>query len=294
LREQITMHALIAWIREHRLAAFFVLAYALSWWPWPLYVAGVAPAPFLEIGPLLAALIVISLTDGLAGLRELGSRLVRWRVGWYWYAVALGFPLVIRAVAAALNVGFGAPVPVLTQLAWSSFLMVFAVRMINPMEVPMAEEPGWRGFALPALQANRSPLTATLILGVLASGWHLPLVVVGVLGPIGLLGTVAVTFVYAWLFNRSGGSVLMTLLFHAVEGSISFGDLGFAGADLTRMEYLYTLTLVVAAVGVVLLDRRAWRSAPDAAVLERLRDDLVPVKSETPVPPSTTRSATLG
>jgi membrane protease YdiL (CAAX protease family) len=211
--------------------------------------------------------------------------MLRWRVGWYWYAVALGFPLVIRAVAAAVNVGFGAPVPVLGQLAWSSFLMVFAIRVINPMEVPMAEEPGWRGFALPALQANRSPLTATLILGVLVSGWHLPLVFVGALGPIGLLGTVAVTFVYAWLFNRTNGSVLMTLLFHAMEGSISFGDLGFVGADATRMEYLYTFTLVLAAVAVVAFDRNAWRRAPAAAVLERLRRD--PVAAGTSVAPRT-------
>ena len=279
------MHARTTWIRQHRLVAFFVLAYTLSWWPWPLYAAGVAPAPFLEIGPLLAALIVIGLADGLAGLRELGSRILRWRVRWYWYGVALGFPLVIRAVAAAMNVGFGAPVPVLGQLAWSSFLMVFAIRVINPMEVPMAEEPGWRGFALPALQANRSPLTATLILGVLASGWHLPLVFVGVLGPIGLVGTVAVTFVYTWLFNHTDGSVLMTLLFHAVEGSISFGDLGFVGADATRMEYLYTFTLVLAAVALVAFDRNAWRRAPAAAVLERLRHD--PVAAGTPVPPRT-------
>lgn len=286
------MHALTSWIRRHRLVVFFVLAYALSWWPWPLYAAGVAPAPFLEVGPLLAALLVISLADGRAGLRELGSRVLRWRVRWYWYAVALGFPLVIRAVAAALNVGLGAPVPVLTQLAWSGFLMVFAVRLINPMEVPMGEEPGWRGFALPALQANHSPLTATLILGVLASGWHLPLVFVGLLGPIGLIGTVAVTFIYTWLFNRSGGSVLMTLLFHAMEGSISFGDLGFAGADLTRMEYLYTFTLVIAAVGVIALDRTAWQRAPNGAVLEQLRPDRETPGLD-PRPPSAPRTVQL-
>lgn len=282
------MHALSAWTSRHRLVTFFVLAYALSWWPWPLYAAGIAPAPFLEVGPLLAALIVISATDGRAGLRELGSRLLRWRVGWYWYVVALGFPLVIRAVAAALNVGFGAPLPVLSSLAWSSFILVFAVRVINPIEVPMAEEPSWRGYALPTLQTTRSPLAATLILGLLASGWHLPLVFVGLLGPIGLLGTVAVTFVYAWLFNRTGGSVLLTLLFHAMEGSISFSDLGFTGVDLTRMEYLYTVVLCVAAACVVLLDRRAWRHAPDSAVLQSLRTPRARAETAgTPVEPRT-------
>jgi acyl-homoserine-lactone acylase len=284
IRDGITMHALTSWIRTHRLVVFFVLAYALSWWPWPLYAAGLAPAPFLEVGPLLAALVVISLADGLVGLRELGSRMLRWRVRWYWYAVALGFPLAIRTVAAALNVGLGAPVPVLTNLAWSSILMVFAVRVMSPMESPLGEEPGWRGFALPALQADRSPLTASLILGVLVSGWHLPLVFVGLLGPVGLVGTVAVTFVYSWLFNRSGGSVLMTLLFHAMEGSISFGDLGFAGADATRMEYLYTFALVIAAVALVALDRTAWRRAPDGAVWEGLRPDRDAAEPDARVP----------
>jgi membrane protease YdiL (CAAX protease family) len=52
--------------------------------------------------------------------------------------------------------------------------MVFAVRLINPLDGPMGEEPGWRGFALPGLQASRSPLVAALILAPLIAVWHLP------------------------------------------------------------------------------------------------------------------------
>ena len=65
-------------IRRHPLVAFFVLTYALSWWVVPF---GWKQFPFLATGPLLAALIVLALTEGRAGLQDLGSRMIRWRVG---------------------------------------------------------------------------------------------------------------------------------------------------------------------------------------------------------------------
>jgi hypothetical protein len=85
------------------------------------------------------------------------------------------------------------------------------------------------------MQATRSPLTAAVILGVLVAGWHVPLVVMGEgdLAPVGLLSTFAVTIVYVWLFNHTNGSVLLTLIFHATQGSIAFGELGLQGADVT-------------------------------------------------------------
>lgn len=79
------------WMRQHRLVSFFGLAFVLSWWAWPLQATGVSAQPgFVPAGPLLAALIVITVTDGIPGLRELGRRLLRWRVGWRWYAAAFG------------------------------------------------------------------------------------------------------------------------------------------------------------------------------------------------------------
>ena len=66
-------------------------------------------------GPLIAALIVIPLTQGWAGLRKLGSRMIRWRVRWYWYVVAIGLPLAVVLVTAMLNVALGAEAPSLVQ-----------------------------------------------------------------------------------------------------------------------------------------------------------------------------------
>jgi hypothetical protein len=100
-------------------------------------------------GPLIAALIVIPLTQGWAGLRDLGSRMIRWRVRWYWYALAIGLPLAVFLFIVALNVAFGAPAPSLAQFSpWYAVIVVFAVRLVNPLDGPMGEEPGWRSFAM--------------------------------------------------------------------------------------------------------------------------------------------------
>src|SRR5918995_4913831 len=155
-------------IKRHPLIAFFVLTYAIGW--------GLIPFWTFQAGaPFIAALIVIPLTQGRAGLKRLGLRMIRWRVRWYWYVVALGLPLAVFLATAGLNVAAGADVPSLAFSSVTTFLMLFAVRLVNPADGPLGEHPGWNGVALPGLQADRSPLLATMILAPLVSLWHLPL-----------------------------------------------------------------------------------------------------------------------
>lgn len=256
----------LVWLRQHRLLAFFVLAYLISWLSWPLYAAGLMPRmEFLPVGPLAAAIIVIALTEGRRGFRVWGSRLVRWRVGWVWYAVALLLPAFLALATGFANMALGAPAAGLSEVTWSGLLTVFAVRLVNPMDGPLGEEPGFRGYAVPRLQASRSPLLAAAVLGVLVAFWHLPLVLFGGVSLIGLPTTFAITFLYVWLFNRTGGSVLLTLLFHNSQGTFTVGSFGFTGADASRAELIYFAAVVIAVLATVVLDRRTWRPAPRAA-----------------------------
>jgi hypothetical protein len=254
-------------VRRHPLTSFFVLAYALSWWLWPLYAAGIAPFPFFPTGVLLAALIVISLGQGRSGLRELGLRMIRWRAAWIWYAAALCIPLAVAGLTLAANVALGAPAPSLAKLSsLSIFPVVLVVRLINPVNGPVAEEPGWRGFALPRLQwGGRSPLVATVILAPLVAGWHLPYAAAGPFPPIGILvGAFGVQFWYAWIFNRTEGSVLLALLMHSAEGTFGPLTIGlFDGADFTRAFWIYVVATCAAAICLVVVDRKAWH--PPAA-----------------------------
>jgi membrane protease YdiL (CAAX protease family) len=255
------------WLQRHRLPAFFVLTFAISWCSWPLYAAGLMPQfEFLPIGPLASALIIIGLAEGKAGYRAWGRRLIRWRVGWIWYAVALLLPAVMALLTGFATMALGAPAPGLAEVSWSGLLVVFGVRLVNPMDGPLGEEPGFRGYALPLLQARWNPLQSAALLGVVVSFWHLPLVLFGQLSAIGLPTTFAITFLYVWLFNRTGGSVLLTYLFHNSQGTFTVGSFGFSGAEADRAELIYCAVVVLAVLTAVLLDRGAWRAAPASAI----------------------------
>src|SRR3712207_106853 len=251
------MSGLLSVVRRHPIVTFFVLSYAISWAFLPIESVG-----FLPSGPLFAALIVIPLTQGVAGLRELGSRMIRWRVRWYWYAAALGLPLAVHLAYAGINVAAGAGVPSITFTSLTTFLMMFALRMVNPADGPLGEHPGWNGVALPGLQgAGYSPLLATAILAPLVAGWHLPLFFMkgGALRPsvvvAGLVVTASVTFWYAWLFNRTGGSILLVVIAHNVEGLIQY-----------ELGWIVMGVWLAVAIGLVVFDRKAWRGpAPPEA-----------------------------
>jgi membrane protease YdiL (CAAX protease family) len=94
-------------------------------------------------------------------------------------------------------------------------------------------------------------------------------VTTGQLPAVGIPITFAITLVYVWLFNRTGGSVLLTIVFHIAQGTFSYGVLGFAGPDAARMDWLVGALWFAIALAVISLDRQAWRSAPRSAVARR-------------------------
>jgi uncharacterized protein len=247
-----------ALIRRHPLVAFFVLAFAITWAPTPFGI-------FMAAGPLLAAIVITAVVDGRRGLRELVSRMIRWRVGWQWYAAAILIPLAVVFGTGGLNVALGAPDSVIRDLSISEAVLLFAMRLVIPVFSPIGEEPGWRGFALPRLLADRSPFEATLFLGLIVAVWHVPLIFIASedLPPIFLLTTVAVTFFYTWLFIHTGGSVFITIVAHATEGLIGrelTGDDGWTGTDETHWVLLYTAGWCALALALLVFDWKLWRT----------------------------------
>ena len=108
-------------VKRYPLIAFCVLAYALSWWAWPLYAMGLIPIPVASFGPFLAALVVLAITGGKRGVSGLLRRMVQWRIGFRWYVLALLIPIGLTGIATALNLLLGATADpsVLGQLAES-------------------------------------------------------------------------------------------------------------------------------------------------------------------------------
>ncbi|MCE5292761.1 MAG: CPBP family intramembrane metalloprotease [Nocardiaceae bacterium] len=258
------MPAIAPWVRRHRIVSFFALTYALSWCLLPF-------GTFLPTGALIAALVVISIADGQAGLKQLWARIIKWDVGWVWWFAAISIPLALLTVTIALNIWIGAE-PSWGQFhPWYSVLVVVAGRMVDPLNGPLAEEPSYRGFAQPTLQSGMPMLKATAVLGLLVVIWHLPLYFIPEFGlrPIESLATFGCTFVYAWLFNHSGGSVLITLVAHNLEGSVRMAPM-WSGADFDSVVIIYALAWFFAGVLVVVLDWRFWTQPSETSQSSRL------------------------
>lgn len=61
------------WLKRHDLIAFLVLAFFLAWWPWPFVLVNPDAVAMLPWSPIIAAVIVLALTRGWAGVRDLLS-----------------------------------------------------------------------------------------------------------------------------------------------------------------------------------------------------------------------------
>jgi hypothetical protein len=140
--------------------------------------------------------------------------------------LAFLFPVGFMGLAAAAHVALGGSLPPSPAvghvgLAAMNFLLVFLVGG------PLGEEFGWRGFALPGLQARWGWRVASLLLGVVWTVWHLPLFYsVGTVQshlPMGLyaLSAIASSVLFAWLFNRSRGSIVPVLVLHTAVNAWS-------------------------------------------------------------------------
>jgi uncharacterized protein len=249
------MSYLVSLIRRHPLISFFVLAYALSWWGVILYTINHDLPPVASFGPFLAALVMLAITHGKAGVLGLLKRMVRWRVGPAWYAAAFGLPVAITLCATVLNVLLGAQAPSAAELGgWTGLLPTFFILLLIPGFGGAWEEPGWRGYALPQLQTGRSALFASLILGVLIAGWHLPLMVVGQVHYSDIVTIMGAVVVFNWVFNNANGSVLIIMLMHATNNAVSgtFIFPMFSGADSVRLGWLLAAVWCAVAIGVVL------------------------------------------
>jgi membrane protease YdiL (CAAX protease family) len=218
--------------------AYFVLAFAVSWAMWLAMivfgisaVSGLGSGLFVAciFGPAISAVIVTLATSGKQGLRELVSRIKRWRVGMQWYLIALFGPIVLTLAAVGIGSMLGTTASPMERLDRLPPLVLTFLLMLL-VNGPFSEELGWRGFALPRLEPGRSALRASLVLGMLWGIWHLPLFWVpdapdaalikggaaGVLWIAGfIVNIIELTIILTWRFNRTGGSLLLAGVFHA-------------------------------------------------------------------------------
>lgn len=271
-------------IRRHPLLSFMVLANLLSWIAWTPYVlsqsglgilpiqmgqlTGVLPGAYL--GPVFSAFLVTLITDGREGVRRWVGRLLRWRVPGRWYVIALlGIPAGMLATGLAFS-GGDIHAPSLMALA-----MYVPLLLIQFVTTGLAEEPGWRDFALPRLQSRFTPLVASMILGPIWALWHFPLFLTEWGGypdanwtrPVAfVIFCLGFNFVMTWIFNRTGESLPLAILAHVSVNT--FASLLWAEMFPSIDENMWMPAMAAAAVvagGAVLLLTRGRLGYPAPA-----------------------------
>ena len=188
-------------------------------------------APF-ALGPFFSAIIVTVLFHGRAGLRSLFKPLLKWRVGWMCFLFALTVPIAAQWLALIgwrLWTGMEWNLPSAAEAVrfWCTATPVIAIFIIT-------EETGWRGFLLPRLQCFQNAFIAGLVVGAVWSFWHTPLWIaielcVGYSASLLILNllacflfTIFFSVLMTWIFNSSGGSLLLMMLMHGSANASLF------------------------------------------------------------------------
>jgi membrane protease YdiL (CAAX protease family) len=252
------------WIKRNSVISYFIIAFTVSWSfeiPLALSQQGIISVQipmwlhyFASLGPLTAALIMTSLTEGRSGLRNLIARIFKWRVDVRYYAYVILIPVGLFAFAAILNriiTGNWPNLTLLGEVDYLPYLTPLGALGIWLVTFGFGEETGWRGYALPHLQKTRSATTATLILGILWAGWHLPMffyrdtyMQMGIMGfPMLALSLLFAAMIFTWLYNSTGGSLWIVIVFHAVFNWLTANEAGgqFAGVILSVAIILWAL-----------------------------------------------------
>src|SRR5215203_1439958 len=252
-------------VKRHPLITFFVLAYALAWIiesPLVFLRDSITDAQgqlFYILSANVVSVVAIVLTAivfGRGALRRLLGRLLIWRVNPLWYLVVILGPVALAGGTVGLNTLLGGPALSLGMpLLGAAVFLAFSIFPGSSL----GEEIGWRGYVLPRLQSRMSALSAALLIAPIWGLWHLPLWLTGAPGRTPLiyagfvLSAFALSVLLTWVYNSTGGSLLLVVLLHAAINlpiTLLYDDLG---GRVTVPVLLYFGLQIVAAIVVVIV-----------------------------------------
>lgn len=256
--------------KKRPVLSFIFLAFLISWIFGLAAAVTLGPAeraigwqnrPFslllLKFGPSIAGLFLAWYLSGKDGFFNLLVRGIKWKVSWKIIVTVLILPAILMLIPMYLWL----PENLSNIFSWSTALILIQTAGLKIfLGGGFGEEFGWRGFLQPELEKAISPLTASMVVGVVWTAWHLPLRLVG--GDIGhpvvfsatLLGY---SVILAWIYHASGGSVLWAAVFHGWVNALSNTLDSAFGNQLTDIEMqinsAYAILIVLTAVLLLII-----------------------------------------
>lgn len=246
-----------AFVKRNQLLVMYIILFLLAWpgliWE-VLFSQGIVPAQspvyvslFTGWAPGIAAVVVTAIVLGRAGVKDLLRRLLVWKVGVQWYAVAFFLLAAVILGGIGMQVLFGGKVPVIPAKEASALNVTLSfVIMIAFGFIINTEEIAWRGFALPRLQSKYGPLLACILLAIPEALLHLPYFWnkdIDFYQTVGMFWftafSVGAVFIYTFVFNKTKGSLLLVTIMHASQNA--WANLL---SDNTARPFQYTVALM--------------------------------------------------
>ena len=269
------MKTIKTFVKRHSLLSYFVLVFAISWGGM-LIVAGPGGIRSemalgfayvaMLLGPGMAGILLTALVDGRAGLREFRSRLLKWRVGARWYAVALlTAPLLATVTLLALSLISRDFIPRIYTTSDKAFLVQFSI--VAGLMVGILEELGWTGFAMSKMRQRYGVLGTGLIVGFMFAAWNFLVVfwvssatsTAGALPPALFVLVILFSWLPAyrglmvWLYDRTEILLLAMLMNTSLVAFwTSLTPLTITGMPLVTYYLVFTAALWIVIVAVAL------------------------------------------
>lgn len=262
------------------LVKFFLISFGWTWLYWSMFIFQLVTLPegmgtpnvnlreallfipivvFSPYGPTFAAFILTYLNEGREATRNLWRRTWDTNIPRKWLITTILFQPAVLLFYRIISAIGGVSQP---QPQWlSNPLMVLIPFIASMINGGLSEEIGWRGYALPRLQARYSAFWSSVILGFLEGLWHVPLIFwvgdarYGMSIPLLILWQMMATFYRSWIFNNTGGSIFAAVLFHAIGNTAGYVvpiNL-YVISWLPRTKYVSPFLLIVNVVLIVIL-----------------------------------------
>jgi membrane protease YdiL (CAAX protease family) len=280
-----------AFLKQHSLFGYFVLAYTIAWGGilvvnyysgFQLFHGesvlskGISGQLLLVwvvmlLGPCVAGLFFKRLVDGKEGLKKLFLSISRWKISLWWYAAAL---LIIPALLVPIIYSF-----VFISKNYSPGLML-TTGIVAGLIGGFFEEIGWTGFALPKLQSTYTPFVAGIMLGIIHTIWHL---LADYLGGISfynnlyvfhflqwIVALTAFRLLAVWIYNHSKSLLLAQLTHASFTGSqLIFGPPAATHTEAVSWYGTFTVALCIVVSIIILNDKAMFFQkipAPSSAI----------------------------
>jgi uncharacterized protein len=251
-------------IVRHLITSYFIATFAISWLGAFILVSskllsgqaipkmdGILMFPLMLIGPVAASLALTYLSEKKSGIRNLFSRIGKWKAPRKWYAIAFSIPPCLILITLFILRTFVSPV-------FKPNFFIFGFLFGIP--AGFLEEIGWTGFAYKKLRLKYTVLKSSIILGLFWGLWHLPVIdFLGATYPhkqyllpffiafIAIL--VAMRLIMMWVYSKTESMPLVQFMHIVSTGClVAFGPFNITPAQETLWYAMYAIVLFISAL----------------------------------------------